>query len=74
MERILNLIIHSMRKDTDLPDGIVCNKISIKYPDNKPYFIYDPEDKQYLRFQFGRLIRMRIPESSLHLKIYCPVC
>ena len=40
-------------EDTDLPDGIVCNKISIKYPDNKPYFIYDPEDKQYLRFQFG---------------------
>jgi hypothetical protein len=42
-------------EDTDLPYGIVCNKISIKYPYNKPYFIYDKEDKQYLRYQFGEI-------------------
>ena len=41
-------------EDTNL-EGLVCNKISIKYPDNKPYFSYNPEDKLYLRFQFGEL-------------------
>ncbi len=40
-------------EDTDLINGLTCNKVSIKYTDNKPYFIYDQEDKQYQRFQFG---------------------
>jgi len=40
-------------EDTDLAEGISCEKISIKYPDNKPYFVYDPDSKLYKRFQFG---------------------
>lgn len=42
-------------EDTDLINGLACNKLSIKYTDNKPYFIYDQEDKQYQRFQFGEI-------------------
>lgn len=39
--------------DTDLISQTECKKISIKYPNNKPYFDYDPVKKEYLRFQFG---------------------
>ncbi len=42
-------------EDTVLLDGTDCNKLSIKYNDNKPYFIYDTEDKLYLRHQFGEI-------------------
>ncbi|TAH72852.1 MAG: DUF3048 domain-containing protein [Anaerolineaceae bacterium] len=42
-------------EDTNLESGLVCNKISIKYPYNKPYFNYDPVDKHYLRYQFGEI-------------------
>ncbi len=42
-------------EDTDLENGIACNKISIKYPYNKPYFEYDQVKKEYLRSQFGEI-------------------
>lgn len=38
--------------DTDI-DGTDCNKISIKYPYNKPYLEYNSKDKLYYRYQFG---------------------
>lgn len=41
--------------DTDISDGTACNKISIKYPYNKPYLAYNSEDKLYYRFQFGEI-------------------
>jgi hypothetical protein len=40
-------------EDTELISGSISNKLAIKYSDNKPYFTYDQENKQYLRFQFG---------------------
>lgn len=40
-------------EDTDLLDGIACSKITIKYPNNKPYLTYNSEDKLYYRYQFG---------------------
>lgn len=43
------------KEDTNLTDGSDCNKISIKYSDNKPYFIYNTEDKLYLRHQFTEI-------------------
>ncbi len=42
-------------KDTELPAGEVCNKISIKYPYNKPYLTYNAEDKLYYRYQFNEV-------------------
>lgn len=42
-------------EDRDLDNGITCNKVSIKYPNNKPYFDYNPENKHYLRYQFGEV-------------------
>jgi len=39
-------------EDTDLSEGSVCEKISLKYPYNKPYLTYNKEDKLYYRFQF----------------------
>lgn len=42
-------------EDTELTNGMDCNKISIKYPYNKPYFDYNPQDKLYLRYQFGEI-------------------
>jgi hypothetical protein len=41
--------------DTDLVSDLACNKLSIKYPDNKPYFVYNQTDKLYLRYQFGEI-------------------
>lgn len=41
--------------DTDLTSDLTCIRLSIKFPDNKPYFIYDQADKQYLRYQFGEI-------------------
>lgn len=40
-------------EDTDLVSQMACNKLTIKYPYNKPYFTYNPEDKLYYRYQFG---------------------
>lgn len=42
-------------EDTDLSEGTVSNNVSIKYPYNKPYFKYNLEDKQYLRYQFEEI-------------------
>lgn len=42
-------------EDTDLLNGTECNKVSIKYPYNKPYFTYNSEDKFYYRYQFGEI-------------------
>lgn len=42
-------------EDTDLSNGEACKKLSINFTDNKPYFTYDPVEKQYLRFQFGEV-------------------
>lgn len=42
-------------EDTDITVGSPCSNISIKYPNNKPYFTYNLEDKQYLRYQFGEI-------------------
>lgn len=40
--------------DTDI-NGTDCNKITIKYPYNKPYLEYNPSDKLYYRYQFGEV-------------------
>lgn len=40
-------------KDTDLVSDISCVKVSIKFTDNKPYFVYNQTDRQYMRYQFG---------------------
>ncbi|NLJ97462.1 MAG: DUF3048 domain-containing protein [Clostridiales bacterium] len=42
-------------EDTELLYGTSCNKVSIKYPYNKPYLTYNPEDKLYYRYQFGEI-------------------
>jgi len=39
--------------DTDLSEGTLCNKISLKYPYNKPYLEYNSSDKLYYRYQFN---------------------
>ncbi|CRZ34276.1 DUF3048 family protein [Herbinix hemicellulosilytica] len=41
-------------QDTDI-DGSACNKITIKYPYNKPYLEYNSSDKLYYRYQFGEV-------------------
>lgn len=42
-------------EDTDLESETVCNKVSIRYPYNKPYLTYNPDDKLYYRYQFGEI-------------------
>lgn len=42
-------------EDTDLVQGVACNKVSIKYPYNKPYLTYNQEDRLYYRYQFGEI-------------------
>ncbi|NLO09249.1 MAG: DUF3048 domain-containing protein [Clostridiales bacterium] len=44
-------------EDTNLTSDLTCIKISIKYPYNKPYFMYDQADKLYNRYQFGEVHR-----------------
>jgi hypothetical protein len=44
-------------EDSDLVSDLSCTKISIKYPYNKPYFMYNQVDKHYLRYQFGEAHR-----------------
>lgn len=41
------------KEDTELKSESICNKINIKFPYNKPYLTYNPEDKLYYRYQFG---------------------
>lgn len=42
-------------EDRDVSDGTECQKITIKYPYNKPYLIYNSEDKLYYRYQFDEI-------------------
>jgi len=42
-------------EDTDIAEGTNCNKISLKYPYNKPYLVYNSSDKLYYRYQFDEI-------------------
>lgn len=42
-------------EDTEPLYGTACNKVSIKYPYNKPYLTYNSEDKLYYRYQFNEI-------------------
>lgn len=42
-------------EDTEFANGLDCSMVSIKYPYNKPYFEYNSQEKQYLRYQFGEI-------------------
>jgi hypothetical protein len=55
-------------KDTELINGSECSKISIKYPYNKPYFEYNPQDKLYLRYQFGEIHKDSNTKDQLSFK------
>jgi hypothetical protein len=40
-------------KEVEISNGDVCNAFYPGYPYNKPWFEYNAETKEYLRFQFG---------------------
>ena len=40
-------------EDTDLDSTLDVNKLTLKYSNFKPYFVYDEETKLYQRYQFG---------------------
>lgn len=55
-------------EDTDLSEGTECNKISIKYPYNKPYLKYNLEDKLYYRYQFDEIHKDSNTQKQLSFK------
>lgn len=40
-------------EENTLPDGEAAEKVSLYFPTNKPYYVYDEDEKLYTRYQFG---------------------
>ena len=40
-------------EDNAIANGSPCEALSLYFPNNKPYFIYDKDSKTYKRYQFG---------------------
>ncbi|MBR1635868.1 MAG: DUF3048 domain-containing protein [Lachnospiraceae bacterium] len=40
-------------EENTLPDGDDAEKVSLYFPTNNPYYVYDEDEKLYTRYQFG---------------------
>ena len=56
------------KEDTDLLTDTSCNKITINYPYNKPYLVYNSEDKLYYRYQFDEIHKDSNTDKQLTFK------